>query len=168
MTNSNQNNENLPKILYKYLPLKDLTHLYYRGANINAMPTENMIFFPDYRKLNDPKEGNNCNIILNKKTIDKQEKETIDKQEKETIDKQEKETIDKQENEHPLIKYLKLKFRILSLTKDCFNESMWDRYAGGYNSLNETYEGICIGFKTNEVFKEAKKIIKNIKNVLKH
>ena len=135
MTNSNQNNENFPKILYKYLPLKDLTHFYYRSANINTMLTENVIFFPDYRKLNDPSEGNNCNIILNK------------------------ETIDKQENEHPLIKYLKLKFRILSLTKDCFNESMWDRYAGGYNSLNETYEGICIGFKTNnEVFKEAKKI----------
>ena len=135
MTNSNQNNENLPKILCKYLPLKDLTHFYYRNENINTMLTENKIFFPDYRKLNDPKEGNNCNIILNE------------------------ETIDKQENEHPLIKYLKLKFRILSLTKDCFNESMWDRYAGGYNSLNKTYEGICIGFKTNnEVFNEARKI----------
>ncbi len=135
MTNSNQNNENLPKFLYKYLPLKDLTHLYYRSANINAMLPKSMIFFPDYRKLNDPKEGNNCNIILNK------------------------ETIDKQENEHPLIKYLKLKYRILSLTKDCFNESMWDRYAGGYDSLNKTYEGICIGFKTNnEVFNKARKI----------
>ena len=134
MTSLNKNNEKLPKILYKYLPLKDLTHFYYRSANINTGLTENVIFFPNYRKLNDPKEGNNCNIILNK------------------------ETIDKQENEHPLIKYLKLKYRILSLTKDCFNESMWDRYAGGYNSLNKTYEGICIGFKTNGEFKEAKKI----------
>ena len=30
MTNSNQNNENLPKILYKYLPLRTTDELNYR------------------------------------------------------------------------------------------------------------------------------------------
>ncbi len=53
MTNSNQNNEKLPKILYKYLPLRTINELNYRLD----MLENSHLYMPYYKQLNDKQEG---------------------------------------------------------------------------------------------------------------
>ena len=52
MTNSNQNNENLPKILYKYLPLRTIDELNYRLD----MLENSRLYMPYYKQLNDKQQ----------------------------------------------------------------------------------------------------------------
>ena len=52
MTNSNQNNENFPKILYKYLPLRTIDELNYRLD----MLENSRLYMPYYKQLNDKQQ----------------------------------------------------------------------------------------------------------------
>ena len=53
MTSLNQNNENFPKILYKYLPLRTTDKLNYRLD----MLKNSRLYMPYYKQLNDKQEG---------------------------------------------------------------------------------------------------------------
>ena len=53
MTNSNQNNENFPKILCKYLPLRTIDELNYKLD----MLKNSRLYIPYYKQLNNKNEG---------------------------------------------------------------------------------------------------------------
>lgn len=128
-----------PEILYKFFPIKTVEDACLLKDAIVGYSDKNNIKFLDYielDKLTAPfYQQNNCVIMANGKSVD-------------------------DALEHPLIRFFKLRFGIISLFANCSNYYVWNRYAGGYDSLfyRGEFNGMCIGFKTNGVFKEARKI----------
>ena len=128
-----------PEILYKFFPIKTVEDAYLLTNAIVGYSDKNNIKFLDYielDKLTAPfYQQNNCVIMANGRSVD-------------------------DALEHPLIRFFKLRFGIIPLFANCSNYYVWDRYAGGYDSLfyNGEFNGMCIGLKTNGVFKEAKKV----------
>ena len=116
-----------PKILFKFRPVSTAEQLARLIDSIN----NNKIFFPDYKKLNDPLESAiymveaggyaGCSITRNA------------------------------DDEDTVISNLKREYRILSLTDSCFSPSMWAYYANEHN-------GICIGYWNQGIFATAKQL----------
>lgn len=91
----------------------------------------NRLFFPKYNQLNDPLEGSGYSINLGgyagcgiSLAADREDK---------------------------FLKEEKEKYRILSLSDNCFSPQLWAHYAN-------TYSGLCIGFWTNKSFINARGI----------
>lgn len=128
-----------PEILYKFFPIKTVEDAYLLTNAIVGYSDKNNIKFLDYielDKLTAPfYQQNNCVIMANGRSVD-------------------------DALEHPLIRFFKLRFGIIPLFANCSNFYVWNRYAGGYDSLfyRGEFNGMCIGFKTNGVFKEARKV----------
>lgn len=128
-----------PKILYNFFPFRTLEDVHLLTNAIYGYSNKNNIKFLDYielDKLTAPfYQQNNCVIMANGRSVD-------------------------DALEHPLIRFFKLRFGIIPLFANCSNYYVWNRYAGGYDTLfySDKFNGMCIGFKTNGVFKEARKV----------
>lgn len=116
-----------PKIFFKFRPVSTAEQLARLIHSLNS----NTIYFPDYKKLNDPLEsavymveaGGYAGCSLTRAADD----------------------------EDIVIADIKQHYRILSLTDTCFSPSMWAHYA------NE-HKGICIGYWNQGIFSTAQKI----------
>ena len=114
-------------ILFKFRPITTVKQLTRLIDSLNY----NRIFFPDYKKLNDPLESSGYAINTPGLMGDGARQDA--------------------DEENPIIKNLREQFKILSLTENCFSPCMWAHY---------TYEnnGVCIGYWKKDVIAEAQKI----------
>ena len=115
------------EILFKFKPMNTTEDL----IRFIRMIRKNQIYYPTYKELNDPLES--CGYIV-------EESGYAGKSICQSADMEDK-----------FVKREKLKYRVLSLTEDCFSPCMWTHYT------NE-YKGVCIGYwrKNNNVFSNAK------------
>lgn len=115
------------EILFKYKPISSVDQL----ARIIDSINNNQIFFPDYKKLNDPLESSGYVIELSGYMG--------------------KGLILAADEEDKLVSNKRHEYKILSLTENCFSPSMWAHYTNDYH-------GICIGYWKNKAFSSARKI----------
>lgn len=114
-------------MLFKYLSITTVKQLTRLIDSIN----NNRLFFPDYKKLNDPLESSGYIIEISGYAGKSFRQEADDE-----------DVFVSQERE---------KFKILSLTETCFSPCMWAHYA-------HMHEGVCVGYWKKDVFAEAQKI----------
>lgn len=120
--------------------MKKPKYLYkYKGINsiedlsrVLSIIKESKIYMPTYDQLNDPLEGAGYNI-----SIPTWAGISI---------------LSAADMELPPIEEMKKRFRILSLSTDPVSPQLWAHYANNYN-------GICLCFSRDGVFKEAKRVL---------
>ena len=118
----------LPNLLYKYKQLLTIEDL----NRVLQVFKENAIYYPDYKKLNDPLEGAGHNIHIDPWAgISLHELADV---------------------ELGPIREEKLKYRVLSLSSDPSSPQLWAHYAGNYC-------GICFCFSTKGSFQRAREVI---------
>ncbi len=115
------------ELFFKFRNLSTAKQLAHAIDSIN----NNRIYIPDYKGLNDPLESSGYIIELSgyagkSMTMCVDEEDMFVRQERE-------------------------KYRILSITDNCFSPSMWAHYTNGFN-------GLCIGYWNRGVFSEAKSV----------
>lgn len=115
------------QLLFKYKPINSKDQLDRIIDSIN----NNRLFFPDYKKLNDPLESSGYVIEL--------------------AGYAGKGAISAVDGEDRFVAERRQQYKILSLTENCFSPSMWAHYTSEYN-------GICIGYWKKKSFSSARKL----------
>ncbi|EXM41028.1 hypothetical protein RASY3_02885 [Ruminococcus albus SY3] len=115
------------QLLFKYKPINSTDQLVRIIDSIN----NNRLFFPGYKKLNDPLESSGYVIELSGYAG--------------------RGMILAVDDEDRFVAERRQQYKILSLTENCFSPSMWAHYTSEYN-------GICIGYWRKESFSSARKL----------
>lgn len=101
-------------------------------SRVLAIIRDSSIYMPTYDQLNDPLEGAGYNI-----TIPGWAGVSI---------------LEAADMELPPVEDMKKQFRILSLSLDPVSPQLWAHYSNNYN-------GVCLCFSTDGVFREAEKVL---------
>ncbi len=115
------------KLLFKFRPITTANELARLIDSIN----NNRIYYPDYKKLNDPLESTGYQV--------------------EPSGWAGKGIIRAADEEYSYVAEKRSKYKILSLTEDCFSPCMWAHYTNDF-------EGVCIGYWKKGVFESARKL----------
>ena len=118
----------IPEILFKFRQITTVKELTRVIDSIN----NHHIYFPNYKQLNDPLESSGYIIEVSGYAG--------------------KGMMQSADEEDHVIKQFRSKYKILSLSEDCFSPIMWAHYA-------KDYKGICIGYWRKDVFVSARKIM---------
>lgn len=118
----------IPELLFKFRKITTVEELIRVIDSIN----NHHIYFPNYKQLNDPLESSGYIVEVSGYSgfgI--------------------RQAADEEEN---VVHNIRMTYKILSLSEDCFSPIMWAHYAQDYN-------GICIGYWRKDVFISARKIM---------